>query len=194
VQVTETASKRTPAAIATGLLLVAGLVLAGCGSSSKVVSGAGASAAAIKSAASSGAASGSAAGASPSSTSSVVTGNPNSSFCVEAAAEQAQEDKDTEAFTTDSPADLKKFEDQAQAELKVFVSKAPAALKGDVQTIATADNALVAALDKVNYDFTKLDPTFATSFDTPAFEAAVTNVDNYLEQVCGIHPSDDSTS
>ena len=60
--------------------------------------------------------------------------------------------------------------------------------------IATADDALVAALDKVNYDFTKLDPTFAASFDTPAFEAAVTNVDNYLEQVCGINPTDVSSS
>lgn len=180
------ASKNVQRGAVVGALLVAGIVLAGCGGSSELTSTAATKASSQSSVSSS---------AAPSSTSSTkpLSGNPNSSFCVEAAAEQAQEDKNAEAFTTDSPADLQKFEEQGQAELKVFVAKAPSQIKSAVLTIAAADDTLVNALKAVNYDITKLDPTAAKAVDTPAFEAAVTTVDDYLEQVCGIHPTDDAS-
>jgi hypothetical protein len=175
---------------AVSVLLVAGIVLAGCGGSSSLTSSA-----ATKTSSPSSLSLSAASSAAPSSTSTskALTGNPNSTFCVEAAAEQAQEDKNTEALTGDSPADLQKFEEQSQAELKVFVSKAPSQIKSAVQTIADADNTLVNALKAVNYDITKLDSSAISGVDTPAFEAAVTTVDNYLEQVCGIHPTDDAS-
>jgi hypothetical protein len=176
---------RTGPSAAIGLLLVAVIVLTGCGSSLKTASGAGTTATTSTSAAASAAA--------PSSTSSAVSGNSNSSFCVEAKIEQAQEDKNTDAFTGDSPADLQKFEEQGQAELKVFEAKAPSQIKSAVQTIATTNDTLVTALKAANWDVTKLDPTVTQNIDSPAFEAAVTTVDNYLKQVCGIDPSDDAS-
>jgi hypothetical protein len=171
---------------AVSVLLVAGIVLAGCGGSSSLTSSAATKTSSPSSLSSS-------AAPSSTSTSKALTGNPNSTFCVEAAAEQAQEDKNTEALTGDSPADLQKFEEQSQAELKVFVAKAPSQIKSAVQTIADADNTLVNALKAVNYDITKLDSSAISGVDTPAFEAAVTTVDNYLEQVCGIHPTDEAS-
>jgi hypothetical protein len=183
----DTLMKSRSAGAAVGALLIAGAVLAGCGGSSKSASGAG-TAAANKSATSA-----ASSAAAPSSSASKVSGNSNSSFCVEAAAEQAQEDKNADAFTGDSPADLQKFEEQGQAELKLFVAKAPSQIKGAVQTIAATNDKLAAALKAANYDVTKLDSSFTQTIDTPEFEAAVTAVDNYLEQVCGIHPTDDAS-
>lgn len=187
-------SKRIPASAAVGALLVAGLVLAGCGGSSKSASNIGAVAAskAAASAVSAGSSAGSSSAASPSS-SVKLSGNSNSSFCVEATAVQAEQDKNGEELLGDTPADLQKFEEQSQAELKLFVSKAPAQIKSAVQTIATADDTLVNALKAANYDITKVDPKVTESLDTPAFESAVTTVDDYLEQVCGLHPTDDAS-
>jgi hypothetical protein len=190
MQMKNIGSMRARMGAVTGVLLVAGLVLAGCGGSSKLASGAG-SAAVNASAGSSGSAGSSS--AQPSSKSSAVSGNSNSSFCVEAVAEQAQEAKNTDAFTGDNPADLQKFEEAGQAELKQFVAKAPSQIKSAVQTIAAADDTLVAALKAANWDITKLNSSVTAQLDTPAFETAVTTVDNYLEQTCGINPTDDAS-
>jgi hypothetical protein len=181
-------------------VVTAALLLTGCGSSSS--SGGGAAAAlaskaagAISSGASSAASAasdGSSTKASSSSTTK-ITGNSNSSFCVEAVAEQAQEEKLSSAFTSDSPADLEKFENTELLALQSFVSKAPAQIKGAVQTISAADMTLYNALKTAGWDYTKLDPSVLSTLDTPALEAASDQVTAYLKQVCGIDPTDDSS-
>ena len=179
------------------LLLCAGLVLTGCGSSStsalNAAAAASSAASAISAAAASGAAgaSGADAGASAATSASAsstvkLTGNSNSTFCIEAAAEQAQEDKASSALVGDSPADLQKYEEQAVAELSAFASKAPAQIKSAVQTLVAAYQTFFNALKAANFDYTKLDPSAVASIETPAVQAATDTVTTYLKQVCGI--------
>jgi hypothetical protein len=178
-------------------IVSAALLLAACSSSTsgKAV---GAPAGAAKSGASSTA--GSAAGSAPASSAGSsskapkVSGNPGSGFCNDARAEQAQEAKQADAFSTYTPAELEKFEEQAAKELPVFAAEAPSAIKSDVQTLVAADQKIFDALKAVNWDFSKLDlTTFSAQVDTPAFTTAADNVTSYLEKVCGISEGDSAT-
>jgi hypothetical protein len=169
---------------------MAGVLLTACGGGSTTLS----TPAAAGSTAIGAAAAGTSAAAGAPASSSVALGNSDSSFCQEALAEQAQEAKDIDAFTADTPAQLEQFEQQALNELAIFVKKAPAAIKSAVQTIADADQTLFNDLKAVNFDYTKLGPNIATSFDTPSFMAATTTVTNYLASACGITDSDSAPS
>jgi hypothetical protein len=172
-------------------ILLAAIVLTACGSSSSSTLGAAASAAAADGSAS-GSASGSA--ASPAGSSAAIKGDSNSKFCTFAVAEQAQEDKTSQEITGDSPQDLQKFEEQAISALPAFVAAAPSAIKSAVQTLAAADQKFFTALKAAGFDYTKLDPSIESTFEDPQFTAAATTVSDYLEQVCGINPTADTSS
>jgi hypothetical protein len=121
-------------------------------------------------------------------------GNSNSKFCTLAAAEQAQDDKDSDAFSSRSPQDIQKVEEQALAALPTFLAAAPAQIKAAVQTLVTADQKFFAALKAAGFDTSKLDPSAVTALEDPQFTAASDAVTDYLEKVCGIEPDDDTTS
>ena len=63
---------------------------------------------------------------------------------------------------------------------------APAEIKGDVQIVADGFNALVSALEPVNYDFTRLTPDLIARFMSADFTAASTRVAAYSRNVCGV--------
>jgi hypothetical protein len=170
------------ATTALGLLGI-GVLLAGCGSSSKTA--------------------GSAPVASTSGPTSVTTPatTPSSaappavkiagggSFCDDARSEQAQEDKDVSAFTTDNPAQLQKFEETAMAELPIFAAAAPSSIKSDVNLIVSGDEAIFNGLKAAGFSYAKLDPKVTAQFETPAFSSAASAVTDYLQKSCGIAPS-----
>jgi hypothetical protein len=132
--------------------------------------------------------------AASSSTASKVSGNPGSGFCNDARAEQAQEAKQADAFTTYTPAELQKFEEQAAKELPVFAAEAPSEIKSQVEVLVAADQKIFDELKAANWDFAKIDvTTFSTDIETPAFTAAADAVTNYLEKVCGISEGDSAT-
>jgi hypothetical protein len=112
-------------------------------------------------------------------------------FCQEAAAvSNAGLSAASQGIT---PADVKAQVAQYKAEEKVVLATAPGSIKPDMQTLFAGVDKLYAALVAANYDYTKLDPTTLTSFDTPAFEAASNRVDAYLKNTCGIDTGDDAS-
>ena len=52
-----------------------------------------------------------------------------------------------------------------------------------------AINQVYSALEKANYDFTKLDPQLLTVMDSAAVKAAGQHVDTYVKTTCGINPN-----
>jgi hypothetical protein len=172
------------ASTALGLLGI-GVLLAGCGSSSKA---AGPTPAAGTSASSTAVASGAPAAVAASSQAAVkISGG--GSFCDDARAEKAQEAKDISAFTADSPAQLQKFEEQAMAELPVFAAAAPSAIKSDVALVVSGDEAIFNGLKAAGFSYAKLDPKIAAQFETPAFTNASAAITAYLTKTCGIAPA-----
>jgi hypothetical protein len=112
-------------------------------------------------------------------------------FCQEAAA--VSNAGLSAAATGTTPDAVKAQIAQFKVEEKLVLSSAPNAIKGDLTTLFAGVDKLYDALVAANYDYTKLDPTTLTSFDTPAFEAASDHVDAYLKTTCGIDTGDDSS-
>jgi hypothetical protein len=171
------------ATTALGLLGI-GVLLAGCGSSSKA-----AGSAATPTTSGSAVTATSAAPSSAAATQAAVKISGGGSFCDDARAEQAQEDKDVSAFTTDSPAQLQKFEETAMAELPIFAAAAPSSIKSDVNLIVSGDEAIFNGLKAAGFNYAKLDPKVTSEFETPAFTSAASAVTAYLQKSCGIAPS-----
>jgi outer membrane PBP1 activator LpoA protein len=166
----------------------AGILLAACGSSSKTSS---AGTSTTTSTAPSTSASAQASKSSGSSKTNLNLGG--GSFCDKAKTASANVGAAAESITTDTPDKLKTFEQNALTELKALETQAPSEIKGPITTLVNTESGLVDALQTANYDFTKLNPDFATKFDTPQFTQAVTQIDNYLETKCGINPSAEAT-
>ena len=53
-------------------------------------------------------------------------------------------------------------------------------------TLFGALDQFYAALQKANYDFTKIDPSVEAPLETPAVQQAEQNVDAYMKNTCGI--------
>ena len=82
--------------------------------------------------------------------------------------------------------DLRQLFRDAARDIKSAVAVAPAEIKGDVQIVADGFNALVAALEPVNYDFTRLTPDLIARFMSADFTTASTRVAAYSRNVCGV--------
>ena len=82
--------------------------------------------------------------------------------------------------------DLRQLFRDAARDIKAAVAVAPAEIKGDVQIVADGFNALVSALEPVNYDFTRLTPDLIARFMSADFTAASTRVAAYSRNVCGV--------
>ena len=85
-----------------------------------------------------------------------------------------------------TPADLKA---SIQKSLKVgleALGKAPSAIRPDVKILIDASAQLFAALEKDNYDFTKITPADEAAMTSPAVVAAEKRVNAYVKADCGI--------
>lgn len=67
--------------------------------------------------------------------------------------------------------------------------EAPKEIKPDVAVLVGAINQVYSALEKANYDFTKLDPSLLTAMDSAAVKTAGDHVDAYVKNTCGIDPN-----
>jgi hypothetical protein len=165
-------------------LAAAGTVLAACGSSSKGTSTS-APAGTLSTAPST-------SSSSPASSKSSDSGKANlggGSFCDKARTASADVESAASKLT-ESPDQLKTFEEKAQSELSSLADSAPSDIKGAVSTLAGAENQLLNTLKAANYDFTKIDTSALTAFNTPQVTAAVQQIDTYLVTKCGLSPSD----
>ena len=74
-----------------------------------------------------------------------------------------------------------------------LVDAAPDELKSDGRLIQTEFTTLVAALDKVNYDFTKLSADDSKMLSAPEVSAANKHFETYISTACGITPGSGAT-
>jgi ribosomal protein L30E len=80
------------------------------------------------------------------------------------------------------------------AEAAILAAEAPNEIKSDVAVLAAQVAALYSAVQKANYDFTKVDPSTLTAMNTPAVKAAEAKVDAYVKVKCGIDVGADASS
>jgi hypothetical protein len=116
------------------------------------------------------------------STTVVATGGGE--FCDDLASymnETAMDDVDV----TD-PASYKKAIEESTKRGKALLSEAPSELDDSVEVILDAQDRLIAALEKVDYDFTKLPTDALGAMSTPEVEAAGKKLDAYVTDTCGI--------
>jgi len=66
------------------------------------------------------------------------------------------------------------------------LGSAPSAIKPDLVTLFGALDQFYAALQKANYDFTKIDPSVEAPLEAPAVQQAEQNIDAYMKNTCGI--------
>jgi hypothetical protein len=87
-----------------------------------------------------------------------------------------------------NPAQLRTIFKDLQVAVKQAVDVAPSEIKADVTLLANFYNDFAAALEKVNYDFTKVPPDISRKLQDPQFQQATTRLDAYTKQVCGLNP------
>jgi len=85
-----------------------------------------------------------------------------------------------------TPADLKASIQKSLQVGLAALSKAPSAIKGDVKVLIDASSKLFTALEKDNYDFTKITPADEAALTSPAVVAAEKRVSAYVKADCGI--------
>jgi hypothetical protein len=109
-------------------------------------------------------------------------------FCQQVAAEvnNSVAKEAASGNSADAAASIKQSIQEFNAIEGSILKSAPNAIKPDLTTLFGAVGQFYAALAKVNYDFTKVDPSVEAPLETPAVQQAETNVDNYLKNTCGI--------
>jgi hypothetical protein len=125
----------------------------------------------------------------------VATGG--GTFCKQVAAEvnnSVAQEAATSTNAADAVASIKQSVQQFQAIEGTVLKSAPSSIKPDMVTLFGAIDQFYSALAKVNYDFTKVDPSIEAPLETPAVQKAETDVDAYLKNTCGIDTGDDTDS
>ena len=88
---------------------------------------------------------------------------------------------------TSSPAQLRALANEGRTAITQAANAAPAEIKADVQLIATTFTNLIAELEKVNYDGTKLTQAAFAPLQTPEFGRASQRFQAYNRDVCKIN-------
>jgi hypothetical protein len=129
------------------------------------------------------------------------SGNANSEFC--SIAKQVSS-SDLATSLTENSGDLKATFDQLQQKLQQAHDKAPSEIKNDLATLQSAFKRYADFLAQYNYDFQKIvqaateDPSVQQKaegmLNDDQTTAAISRVDAYAQQVCGIQDTSDTTS
>ncbi|MGH2772666.1 MAG: hypothetical protein ACRDIU_05970 [Actinomycetota bacterium] len=75
---------------------------------------------------------------------------------------------------------------QAQAAGKQIENEVPAKIAGDFKTSLEAGDRLLAELEKVEFDFTRLNTETLSAYGTPEFQQASNRLNTYFSDVCKI--------
>lgn len=117
------------------------------------------------------------------STNTSFTGQNSAQFCGLA---RTYNERFSKVSATPTAAELRTVTREGQAAITQAVNAAPAEIKKDVEVIAAAFNGLLAEMEKVNFDVTKLPPTAFSSLSAPEFTQATTRFNSYVRTVCGV--------
>ncbi len=85
-----------------------------------------------------------------------------------------------------TPAQLRTLANEGRTAITQAANTAPPEIKPDVQLIATTFTALIAELEKVNYDFSRLTPATFAPLQAPEFARASQRFQAYNRDVCKI--------
>ena len=85
-----------------------------------------------------------------------------------------------------TPAQLRSIANEGRTAIAQAANTAPPEIKDDVQLISTTFTALLAELEKVNYDFSKITPAVFAPLQTPEFGRASQRFGAYSRDVCKI--------
>ena len=85
-----------------------------------------------------------------------------------------------------TPAQLRTLANEGRTAITQAANAAPPEIKADVQLIATTFSALLAELEKANFDATKLAPAAFAPLQTPEFGRASQRFQAYTKDVCKI--------
>lgn len=110
------------------------------------------------------------------------TGQGSAQFC---ALSRTYNDRFTNLGTNPTPAQLRTYSREGQAAITEAVAAAPAEIKREVEVIAAAFNALLAELEKVNFEAARLPPAAFGGLSAPEFTQATTRFQAYVRTVCG---------
>ena len=165
-------------------LAVVGL-LSGCASKKKTAATSSTASTAASAAPAATSAAGAAAASAPAAQPSKVVATGGGKFCKEVAS--AVNDAATKNALSGGGTDSLKQSVQNFKSLEGSVlASAPKEIKSDLVTLFGALDPFYEALQKANYDFTKIDPSIGSTLDTPAVKAATDHVDAYIKGTCGI--------
>jgi hypothetical protein len=121
--------------------------------------------------------------ASPTTGPSTSHGSGGGSFC--SLARQFESAAPNRSIGTKTPADLKAIYQQLPRELQQVEAAAPSAIKGDFATLVNAEDQIVSAFAKANYDFTKISAATFAGLDTAQVRASSARISQYMAQTCG---------
>ncbi len=111
------------------------------------------------------------------------TGQDSTQFCTLA---RTYNERFTSVGANPTPAQLRTATREGQTAISQALNSAPAEIKGDVQLLATAFNGLLAELEKVNFEATRLPPAALGQLSTPEFQTSTTRFQAYTRTVCGV--------
>jgi hypothetical protein len=117
------------------------------------------------------------------STNTSFTGQNSAQFCNLA---RTYNERFSRVSANPTPAELRTLTREGQTAITQAVNAAPAEIKRDVEVIAAAFNGLLAELEKVNFDVTRLPPTAFGPLSAPEFTQATTRFNSYVRTVCGV--------
>ena len=83
-----------------------------------------------------------------------------------------------------SAAELRTLSREGQTAITQAVGSAPAEIKRDVEIIAAAFNGLLAEMEKVNFEVTRLPQTAFSGLSTPEFTQSTLRFQSYTRNVC----------
>jgi pectin methylesterase-like acyl-CoA thioesterase len=117
------------------------------------------------------------------STNTSFTGQNSAQFCNLA---RTYNERFSKVSANPTPAELRTVTREGQTAITQAVNAAPVEIKKDVEVIAAAFNGLLAEMEKVNFEVTRLPPTAFASLSAPEFTQATTRFNSYVRSVCGV--------
>ena len=111
------------------------------------------------------------------------TGQNSAQFCALA---RTYYERFNSVSANPTPAQLRTGAREGQTAVTQAVSAAPPEIKPDMEVIARTFTALVAELEKVNFELAKLPPAALQPLSAPDFTASTARFQAYLRTVCGV--------
>jgi hypothetical protein len=111
------------------------------------------------------------------------TGQNSSQFCGLA---RTYNERFTSVGPNATPAQLRTVAREGQTAITEAVRTAPAEIKPDIEVLARTFTTLLAELEKVNFEITRLPPTALQALSAPDFQASTQRFQAYLRDVCKV--------